>query len=631
MSILAVNDLEKYYGAACVLAGVNLEINHGQRLALIGRNGCGKTTLLKIVAGLEEQDRGTVSLAQGLRLGYLAQEFLTGETGCTLWAEVESVFAGLNAIELELARLSDAMTAGGDALPETMQRYAKLQEEFERRDGYVVRKRVEKVLRGLGFTEDDWQKPIGVLSGGEKTRTALAKLLLAEPDLLLLDEPTNHLDLWAVAWLEEYLADYRGAILVVSHDRFFLDRIVNGLYEMAEGKLRYYRGNYTAYRNQRLEEQRVLQHAQAMQQKEIARKERLVRESAADERSKRQARSIAKSIGRIERIDALPAEIPSMRLDLKTAAHHNRIALTVNRLSKSFEGKPLLQAVDFQLEYGEKVGIIGPNGVGKTTLLRLLTGALQPDSGSIILGHNMHPGILSQEEKQQEAGTVFSACQTAGAGDNQATRSHLAKYLFRGEEVWKEVASLSGGERRRLALACLTLSEANLLYLDEPTNHLDLASIEALEEGISQYDGTVLVVSHDRYFLGRIADRLLAMVNGTLMPFPDYASFAAWHAAEESRLMATRQRETEARKAKYLQEKEARQAPLREEKRRAKAAAALETSLTAKEQEKAELLATMALPEIAADFEALRLLSIKLAELEQEIAALYTAWEEAMG
>lgn len=623
MPILSLAGIEKYYGGDRVLSGVDLAVEKGQKLALVGRNGCGKTTLLHIAAGLLEADRGEAAVARGAQIALLTQSFTCADPARSLWAEMEAVFADLLALEEELAKASEAMAGGGE---EPLRRYSLLQEEFERRGGYEVRPRIEKVLRGMGFCPPDWTKPVKVLSGGELTRAALARLLLRQPDLILLDEPTNHLDLWTVAWLEEYLSAYAGAVLVVSHDRYFLDRVVEGVYELADGRVRYYRGNYTAYRAKREAERQAAEHAREVRERELARKERLVREAAADERSKRQARSIAKSIARLDPLDVPPADGPAMRLNLSAGGRGGRTALRVEGLAKRYGARSILRQVSFDVESGEKVGIVGPNGAGKTTLLRLIVGRERADGGTVRLGHNIQPAYFAQDDAWEGGGTVFAAVQEAGGGDNLAVRSHLARFLFRGEDVWKNVAELSGGERRRLALAVLTLSRANLLLLDEPTNHLDLPSVEALEEAIRGYSGTVMVVSHDRYFLARVADRLLAIADGELRPFRNYEAFAAWHAAEETRAAEERARAAEARREKQRREQEARREPLREEKRRARRAAELEAALAAREEARAALLAEMSRQDICSDFVALRERSTALAALEAEIERLYEEW-----
>lgn len=626
MPILAVSGLVKYYGAEKILDGLDLQVERGQRLAVVGRNGCGKTTLLRLIAGEEEADGGTIQIERGLRLGYLAQGWPDADPERTVWEEMEGVFADLARMERELAETAAAMAAPGGAIPRLMARYARLQEEFEERGGYALRHRIEKVLRGVGLSPSDWGKPIGVLSGGETTRAALARLLLRAPDLLLLDEPTNHLDLEAVAWLEEYLSTYKGAVLVVSHDRYFLDRVVEGVYEISEGKARFYPGDYTAYRRQRAERERALRHAWEVQEREIARKERLVRESPADERSKRQARSIAKSIARLPRVEP-PREAPRLRIELESTAPPDRLVLAVEGVGKRFGDRVVLDRVSLKIEAGEKVGLIGPNGAGKTTLLRLILGLERPDEGRIVFGSHVSTGYFAQEEEWNAEGTVFSAIQEASGADNFTVRSHLARFLFRGEEVWKEVSALSGGELRRLALARLTLSPANFLLLDEPTNHLDLPSIEALEEALRCFRGSAIVVSHDRYFLGRVTDRLLALVRGRVLAFSGYEEYAAWRAAEEERLSGERAALPRGREERVRVE---RRNPAREKERRAKAAAAVEAALAAKEEERERLLLEMARPEKAGDYRSLRDLSLRLAALEEEIARLYEEWGELL-
>lgn len=541
MPVLEVTEISKFYGALHVLDAVSFAVESGNKVGLIGANGTGKTTLLNVIEGREEYDSGHVHVQSGARLGYLTQE-PRFTPGVTVEQEMLAVFEALQAQAEKLAALELEMGQPGNTsdpprLEELMARYSALREKFERDGGYSYRSRVRQVLTGLGLPAEFWGRPLEKLSGGEKTRAALSRLLLSEPDLLLLDEPTNYLDMGAIEWLEKFLVDYSGAVLVVSHDRYFLDRVATAILELTDRRIERYKGNYSAYCQQKQDKLDAWKKAYALQQREIARQEKMIRESRATEKAKKEAQSRQKRLDHVDRIERPPEESERMRVKFDMTARSGRRAVDVENLTKSFRPRTILNAVSFGIEYGDKVALIGPNGAGKTTLLRILQAQEQPDSGRIRWGHGVSTGYYAQEDPGFDLkGTPFEEIVAQRGMDNLAARSHLARFLFRGDDVFKRCEDLSGGERRRLALARLVLTRANFLILDEPTNHLDLQAIEALEEALEGYPGTLLFVSHDRYFVNRVANRLLILgPNGTLAVFNGtYEQYQAERAAGQA-------------------------------------------------------------------------------------------------
>lgn len=525
MPLLEIYDLSKHFGVLQVLDSVRFQIDPQAKVGLVGRNGAGKSTLLNIIEGREDFDGGRVTFQSGVRLGYLTQEpeFAPGRT---IEDEMLAVFEHLrvqgeqlNDLEAQMGR--PEVTASPERLDDLMARYSSLRERFERGGGYSYRARIRSVLTGLGLSSGFWSRPIDQLSGGEKTRTALARLLLTEPDLLLLDEPTNYLDVAAIEWLERFLHDYPGAVLLVSHDRYFLDRVVTSILELADRKITRYNGNYTAYCQQRAAMLEAWERAYSLQQKEIARQEKMIREARATEKAKKEADSRQKRLDHVERLDRPPGETRTMKVQFGLATRSGRRVLDVEHLDKRFGERQLIHGATFSLEAGDHVALLGPNGAGKTTLLRMLLAQEPLDSGRIRWGHGVVTGFYAQEEPEVDLnGTPFEEIIGLRGMNNEQARTHLARFLFRGDDVFKHNEDLSGGEKRRLALAKLVLTQANFLVLDEPTNHLDLSSIEALEEALNDYDGTLLFVSHDRYFVNQVANRLLLFgSDGTISTF----------------------------------------------------------------------------------------------------------------
>ncbi len=510
MPVLSVQSLSKSFGALDLFSDITFSIPHKGRVGLVGPNGVGKTTLLRIIVGEEEASGGMVNRAHGVQVGYLPQEAkLSAEH--SLWQECVSVFQPLLDRQAELHRLEEQMAREGKSA-ELLETYGKLQADFDARGGYTYETRIRMTLSGLGFSEADTKRPLPQLSGGQRTRALLARLLLAEPDLLLLDEPTNHLDIAAVEWLEDYLKSWPGAVLIVSHDRYFLDQVVSVILEMTPD-LEEYRGNYSAYLDQREERyQRYLLEYQA-QTEFIEKEEEYIRRNIAGQNT-RQAQGRRKRLERLleETRLAPPVHRRSLHLHLNPATRSGDLVLRTRSLSVGYadEGKPLFAVPDLTLVRGECAAIIGPNGAGKTTFLKTILNQLPAWSGEAVLGSSLQIGYFAQaHEDLHPAWTLMEEIQGVAPKMLPAeVRDYLAKFLFTGDDVFKTVSLLSGGERGRLALACLALQGANLMLLDEPTNHLDIASQEVLQSVLADFGGTILLVSHDRYLIDALATQI---------------------------------------------------------------------------------------------------------------------------
>lgn len=528
--LFRLEDVHKSYGAHEVLRGVTLQINPSERVGLVGRNGVGKTTIFRLLTRREEADSGEVILLRGLRIGLLEQQpVFAGDK--SIREEALLVFARLREMEAEMTRLEHEMAERqGAALDEVMHAYSDLGHMYEIEGGFTYQARAESVLIGLGFKSDEIGRPADQLSGGQKARLALAKLLLSEPDILLLDEPTNHLDVNAVEWLEDFLSEYKKAFVIISHDRFLLDRTATKMIEIDAGRASVYAGNYTAYVKQR-EERRLTQQREYDQQQElIVRTEEFIRRNLAGQKTK-QAKSRRKMLEKLERVDAV-RDNRTASFGLKEVARSGDNVLSVAELAVGYGQKALASDIVFLLRRGERLGIIGPNGTGKTTFLKTITGDLEGLAGGFTWGANVNLEYFDQElESLDLSATVIEEIAVAAprATPNEL-RGYLARFLFTGDDIFKPVAGLSGGEKSRLALAKLIYSRANVLVLDEPTNHLDIPAREALEQALAEYPGTIITVSHDRYFLDKLATEILHFENGTTdYHAGSYSDFYAIH------------------------------------------------------------------------------------------------------
>lgn len=506
-----------------VLKNVSFHIEDHEKAAIVGINGAGKTTLLRIIVGEMTPDDGQVVLAKDKTLGYLAQNS-TVDTSHTIYEELLSVKADLLRLEEKIRECENNMKhADGDALEDLMKQYTSLTHAFETGGGYLYRSELVGVLKGLGFTEDEFSKPVATLSGGQKTRVALGRLLLQNPDLIILDEPTNHLDMNSIAWLETYLLNYKGAVLIVSHDRYFLDRIAGKVIEIDQSKATTFMGNYSDYAVKKEQLRVAAWNAYMNQQREIKHQEEVIEKlkSFNREKSIKRAESREKMLDKIEVIEK-PSEVRTdMKLTLTPRILSGNDVLTVEHLSKSFDSHKLFTDVNFEIKRGEHVAIIGDNGSGKTTLLKILNGLVPADQGTFRLGSNVEIGYYDQEHHVLHSEkTLFEEISDDYPYlNNTQIRNVLAAFLFTGEDVFKRISDLSGGERGRVSLAKLVLSNANFLILDEPTNHLDIMSKEILEDALNGYEGTILYVSHDRYFINRTAHRILDLTEGQFVSY----------------------------------------------------------------------------------------------------------------
>ena len=533
MSLVRLDQVTKSYDPYLILDEVSLSVEHGDRIGLIGKNGTGKTTLIEIIAGVIEDFKGNTSYAKRLQIGYLSQE-PNLEADCSLWQEMFKVFHERRDLEDEMLLLSERMAEDLDLLD----KYAQLQERHDRMGGYDYEYQTNRTLGGLGFHDSDFNLKIGVLSGGQKSRAALAKLLLEDPDLLLLDEPTNHLDIKAIEWLENFLnTEYQGAVIIVSHDRYFLDRVTRKIVELRNHKLKEYPGNYTRHLEIRQTEKIAQEREHKKQQRHIAHEEDFIRRNMAGQRT-REAQGRQKLLDRLERVEKPETLEKTIKLRFTPDVRGGNDILRSQGLGKRYGDKQIFEDVNLEVYRQDVVGIIGPNGVGKTTLFRMILGNELPTSGELKVGHNLHFGYYDQELAglNLDNTIVDEIWELRPAQKQGEIRSFLGRFLFSEDEVFKWIGDLSGGEQSRVMLAKLLLENANVLLLDEPTNHLDIPSREVLEEALAEYPATIFMISHDRYFLNKLVNKLLVFENGTAKLFiGTYAEYEA-HVREQKRI-----------------------------------------------------------------------------------------------
>lgn len=626
--LFRLSEINKSYGGREILRGLSFQINRDEKVGLVGRNGAGKTTVFRVLSGEEGADSGEVIKANNLKLGFLEQH-VEFPADLTVHEAALSAFEKLQNIEIEMRRLEAAMAENPPDLDKILERYSALQHEFEREGGFEYAARAESVLQGLGFEREMWNQTADKLSGGQRNRLGLVKLLLAEPDVLLLDEPTNHLDVNSVEWLEEFLQTYASSYIVISHDRYFLDRVCNRIIEIEHGKAVSYSGNYSAFLVEREERREAQRRAFENQQQLIAKTEEFIRRNLAGQKTK-QAKSRRNMLERMERVDSVVADKSAGDFKLKSVERAGNNVLMVEELTVGFPDKMLAENINLTLHRGECLGIIGANGTGKTTFLKTVLGKLRPLAGEARWGTKTEIGYYAQQlddlddrnEIIMELRRVASPTVTSGE-----LRSFLGKFLFTGDDVFKRVGDLSGGEKGRLALAKLIYTECNVLVLDEPTNHLDIPSREALEAALEAYPGTILTISHDRYFLDRVATQILFFdgkgktehYNG------NYSEFHEWQIS----LLNNRQ-DADEQKEKPIQPKREKQQTTKPElraKTKLRQPEAIEEEISVLEGKLAALTEQMSQPEIASNPQKFSEINAQYQKIESDLEKLLEEWE----
>ncbi len=635
--ILSCNNVSKAYGTDVIIKSCSFNIEDHEKAAIVGINGAGKSTLLKIITGNESADTGIVTLAKDKTMGYLAQQ-QDLQSDRSIYDELLSVKQYILDMESELRRIESAMnTATDNELEALMTKYTNLCHEFEMNNGYAYRSEITGVLKGLGFSEEDFSLHVNTLSGGQKTRVSLGKLLLSKPDIILLDEPTNHLDMESISWLENYLLNYSGSVLIVAHDRYFLDKIVSKIIEIDNGVCTVFSGNYTDYASKKAILRNMKLKEYLNQQRDIRHQEEVIAKLKQFNREKsiKRAESREKMLDKIDVIDK-PTELNNkMNIQLEPNVISGNDVLTVTGLTKSFDGTTLFDNINFEIKRGERVALIGNNGTGKTTILKLINGLIQPDSGSIYLGAKVSIGYYDQEHHVLDPDkTLFEEIQDAYPDlNNTQIRNTLAAFLFTNDDVFKYIRDLSGGERGRVSLAKLMLSNANLLILDEPTNHLDIVSKEILENALNNYTGTVLYVSHDRYFINATATRILELTNQNIINYignydyymekRDILTANAFPAKDSDSDATTSVKESKVSWQQSREEQNRLKKRKNEIKKIEELIAQIEERISAIDIEYSD-------PSIGSDTARLMDLHNESTNLKQELDALYERWEELM-
>lgn len=640
--MLQATNLSKLFGGETILDGVGLDLSPGERVALVGPNGAGKTTLLRILLGEIEPDSGAVHLAPGRTIAYLPQDAGVSP-GRTLYQEMLSLFQDVVELEAEQRRLEEQMQGLGSESPELMslvEAHAHLHGEFERRGGYTLEAEIGRVLYGLGFTMEDYHKRVEHFSGGWQMRIALARLLLQRPDLLLLDEPTNHLDLRATEWLEGYLRQYRGSVVVVSHDRYFLDLVATRTLELDRGRLEEFPGNYSFYVREKERRRREQEAAFKRQQAYLARQQAFIDRFHADKRRSSQTRSREKLLQKLERVEAPSGPRKTIRFRFPQSTPSGRKVFELRGVGKAYGEKWVFQGCDLLVERGDRVALVGPNGAGKSTLLRLLAGLEKPDAGVLSPGANLLRAYYAQDQSEtlEDSNTVLQEIYAAAPGDwtLEDVRTMLGRFLFSGDDVYKPIGVLSGGERSRLALARMLLRASNVLLLDEPTNHLDVSARETLEEALADYPGTLVLASHDRYLVDKLANKVVEMEGGRVTLYlGNYSSYREKKAAEVADGATGGRGDAETRRCggARTQNSEPRtrtstQHPALSARHLRKDLAAVEREIIAAEERVAELERLLAEPEVFADHERSAALLAEYTEVAARLPDLNRRWEE---
>ncbi len=628
MIVLQANEINKSYGEQQVLRNVSLALQEKERVGLVGVNGSGKSTLLHCLTGAVEPDRGQIAVASGLTLGCLEQ--MPGfEEEMTAWDVIMASYASLTAQLQEMRELEARMGEDASSLDRIMEQYARISDAYERAGGYACETNARKILTGLGMSSAEMLQTVSTFSGGQKTRLNLGRLLALSPDILLLDEPTNHLDLDSVEWLEDFVRSYRGTVLVISHDRRFLDRVATRIIELEGGEMRSYSGNYSAFQQKKAAEDLAYQRAFEKQQAHIVQTEAYIRRFKAGIKSK-QARGRQLQLDRLERLEDRAPERRLRARGMRVNQTSGDEVLLVEGVSKSYNGRPLLRDADLRLHRGEKIALIGPNGSGKTTLLKIISRQAELDTGEIKLGSRVEMAFFTQEHADlHPSRTVLEEIILSFDLTLEEARSALGGMLFSADEVLKKVGDLSGGELGRLAFLKVMLTGANLLLLDEPTNHLDIPSCQAVETMLKNYPGTVLLVSHDRYFIDQVAERVAAIEGGRLEYYwGDYSYYHEKRLAREQELSAAGRESAKKAPSPDRRQREAEKERLRIQRRLEREIETLEQSIFATESRKTELEAEMSDPATYSDDEKVLLCNREYEQVKTSLVQQYERWED---
>lgn len=640
MIMLSCNNVSKSFGVETILEDISFSVNEGDKIGIVGVNGTGKTTLFKVITGIFPHDKGDIFTSKNCRLGYLEQNtnFYSEKT---IYDEVVSVFSDLieaeeelRSLEHQIASLSAKESSSGDQLKKAMDTYGKKYEEFEKKNGYAYKSEVRGTLKGLGFSDEEMNKPVNVLSGGEKTRVLLAKLLLSKPSLLLLDEPTNYLDADAIEWLEAFLRSYEETIMIISHDRYFLDQSVNRIFEMENKRLTSYNGNYTDYQKQAKINREIRLRQYENQQRDIKKQEESIERLKAYGREKhlKRARSKEKMLDKVDRLDK-PQELrKKARFNFVLRHHSGNDVLKAQGLGKSFGDRKLFEGVDFDLYRGEKVALIGPNGVGKSTLFKIIMGDESQDQGEYKLGQGVDIAYFHQEQKSLnlENSIIDEVWDDNPHMTQTEVRNLLGAFLFEGEDVFKSIRSLSGGERARVAILKLILSKSNLLLLDEPTNHLDIDSKEVLEDALKEYEGTLLTISHDRYFLNTVVDRILVLKpNGIEEYLGNYEYYQNKKKEESEKSHLAEMEDLPSKTKTQIKEERRREKELKKNENKAKKLIKdIEVEIELLEKQIGGLDYMLCQEEVYTSPERTREVNQEKSDLEKRLSKLYEKWEQ---
>ncbi len=631
MTVLTTHNLSKHFGAQDIFAGLTLTINQGDRIALVGPNGEGKTTLLRLMAGLEQPSAGAVHRAKGLKLGYLAQHPSLASLEGTLWILALKAFADLRRQETALHDLAAALAAETDEPrhQELLEQYGEAEARFEHAGGYTYEQTIDQVLTGLGFKREDYHTPLAQFSGGQQSRAHLARLLLERPDLLLLDEPTNHLDLTAVEWLENYLSGWPGAMIIVSHDRYFLDTVANRVWEMLFGKIEIYRGNFSHYVQQRQDRQERQQKEYQAQQEFIAKEEEYIRRNLAGQNT-RQAKGRRTRLERLDRVDRVVTHKAVNLSALQTTLRSGDLVLATHDLVVGYpDGDPLFTCPDLEIRRGQRIALLGPNGAGKTTFIKTILGQIEPKAGAIRFGAGVRVGYFAQTQASLNlAASILDEILTVENLPIAEARNYLGRFLFSGDDVFKPIATLSGGERSRVALAKLTLTGANFLMLDEPTNHLDIPSQENLERVLNEFTGTILLVSHDRYFVDALATDTWVLEPATRSVITREGGYSDYLAYREAQKVAPNGLNGQAARSNSQTNREQTKAEKRATEKKARQIAEIESTIAATETKLAQLAQQIEAASRVQDVIQLRQLGQDYQLAETALDELLTQWTE---